>query len=343
MYLVNLTAHESEILADYVRSCPVSTIRLRAHAILMRNERLSLESISKLVFRSERALTRWFVEFEKTRLSSIFSGHIDNENASKLTRTQKLQIKRVLGKPPDKYGIPKEFWNVPKLKNYIEAKFGVVYESDISYHFLLKFSGLSFKYPDKASPRRDEVFIKNRIKAIKLEIKPMIKNKDWVVLATDEVRVQLEAEIRRAWLVRNKKTKIKTERSNEYQNYLGFLDQKTGICQVFEIKRGNQVETIRVLKILMKQYESQNKKVCIIWDNAKWHKGKLLREQLSIGKKLQNLHLINLPPYAPEHNPIEHVWKYTKDKISNRNTQNFEEIKQQFTTITNLHTFNYKI
>lgn len=341
MYLVSLTAHESEILAGYVRSCPVSTIRLRAHALLMRSERLSLEAISKLVFRSARAITRWFVEFDEKRLASIFSGHIDNENASKLTRKQKLQIKRVLGKPPDKYGIPKEFWDVPKLKNYIEAKFGVVYESDISYHFLLKFSGLSFKYPDKTSPRRDEEFIKNRIKEIKKEIKPMLKDKNWVVLATDEVRVQLEAEIRRAWLVRNKKTKIKTERSNEFQNYIGFLDQRTFKCQVFEIKRGNQIETIRVLKQLIKQYP--DKKVCIIWDNAKWHKGKLLRQNLGTGKKLQNLHLINFPPYAPEHNPIEHVWKYTKDKISNRNTQNFEEIKRQFTNIINSKTFNYKI
>ena len=341
MYLVSLTAHESEILEDYVKSCPVATIRLRAHAILMRNERLSLEAISKLVFRSPRAITRWFVEFDRIRLASIFSGHIDNENASKLTKFQKLQIKKVLGKPPDKYGVPKEFWDVPKLKNYVEAKFGVVYESDISYHFLLKFSGLSFKYPDKTSPRRDEVFIKRRIKEIKKEIKPMIKDKTWVVLATDEVRVQLEAEIRRAWLFRNKKTKIKTERSNEFQNYIGFLDQNTFKCQVFEIKRGNQIETIRVLKTLVKQY--QDKKVCIIWDNAKWHKGKLLREQLTTGKKLQNLHLINFPPYAPEHNPIEHVWKYTKDQISNNKHNTFQEIKQEFKTITNYKLFNYKI
>lgn len=341
MYLISLTANESEILEDYVKSCPVPTIRLRAHALLMRGQRLSLEAISKLVFRSVGSITRWFVEFDKTRLASIFSGQIDNENASKLTRVQKLQIKKVLSKPPDKFGVPKEFWDVPKLKNYIEANFDVVYESDMSYHFLLKFSGLSFKYPDKTSPRRDEIFIKNRIKEIKKEIKPLLKSKDWVVLASDEVRVQLEAEIRRAWLVRNKKTKIKTERSKEHQNYIGFLDQKTFKCQVFDIKRGNQIETIRVLKTLMGQYI--NKKVCVVWDNAKWHKGKLLRQQLGTGKKLQNLHLINLPPYAPEHNPIEHVWKYTKDKISNRKTNNFEEIKQNFTGTISSKIFSYKI
>lgn len=341
MYLITLTTQESEILADYVKSCPIETVRLRAHAILMRNKRLSLSDISNLVFRSERAVTRWFVEFNKVRLASIFSGHIDNENAGKLTRSQKLEIKKIIGKPPDKYGLPKEFWDVPKLKNYIQAEFGVMYESDTSYHFLLKFSGLSFKYPDKTSPRRDEKFIRNRIKEIKKELKPFLEDKDWVVLATDEVRIQLEAEIRRAWLIRGMKTKVKTERSKEHQNYIGFLDQKTSKCQVFEIRRGNQIETIRVLKQLIKQY--QDKKVCVVWDNAKWHKGKLLRQELAKGKKLQGLHLINFPPYAPETNPIEHVWKYTKDIISNRKTNHFEEIKQNFTNTINSKIFNYKI
>ena len=341
MYLISLTAQETEILSRYVKLCPIVTVRLRAHALLMRNKGILVGDVSSLVFRSERTVTRWFVEFNKVRLASIFSGQIDNENASKLTRIQKLQIKNVLGKPPDKYGVPKEFWDVPKLKDYIQAQFGVVYESDMSYHFLLKFSGLSFKYPDKTSPRRDEEFIQNRVKEIKKELKPLLKDNKWIVMASDEVRVQFEAEIRRAWLTRGKKTKIKTERNKEHQNYIGFLDQKTNKCQVFEIKRGNQMETIRVLKQLMKQY--QDKKVCVVWDNARWHKGKLLRAELTTGKRLQNLHLINFPPYAPECNPIEHVWKYTKDIISNRKTDNFEEIKQKFIGTIDQRTFDYKI
>ena len=341
MYLISLTAQESKILADYVRNCSLETVRLRAHALLMRDKRLQTEDISSLVFRSERTVTRWFEEFDKKRLASIFSGQIDNENASKLTRIQKLEIKRVLGTPPDEYGIPKEFWDLPKLKNYIQAEFGVVYESDISYHFLLKFSGLSFKYPEKTSPRRDEDFIKKRIKEIRKETKPFLADPDWIVLASDETRLQLEAEIRKAWLMRGKKTKIKTERSKEHQNYLGFLDQKTGICQIFEIKRGKQRYIIPVLRKLVKNY--RNKKVCAVWDNAKFHKGKLLRAALLKGKGLERLHLISFPPYAPEFNPIEHVWQFAKSKIANKDKGDFEKIKQSFQNTISSRNFNYKI
>jgi len=341
VYLVQLTVQESEILSDYVKYFPITTIRLRSHALLMRNRGLNLQDISPLVFRSKRTITRWLVEFNNKRLSSVFSGNVDNENAAKLTREQKRQIKAVLGEPPNKYGIPKEFWDVPKLKDYIKVQFGVVYESNISYHFLLRFSGLSFKYPDKLSPRRNEPLIRRQMIKVRKEINPLLKDPSWVVMAADETRVQLEAEIRRAWLVRGKRTVVKTEKSSEHQSYLGFLDQKDFTCQLFEIKRGNQIETIRVLRLLVKQYP--DKRVCVVWDNARWHKGKLLRQELRRNNKLERLHLINFPPYAPESNPIEHVWQYAKGKTSNINKGDFQNIKDNFWGIISQRIFCYKI
>ena len=307
----------------------------------MRSDGLGVKQISKYVFHSERTVTRWFKDFYDQRLASLFSGNVANENAGKLTREQKQEIKKTLSQPPGEHGIPPGFWSVPKLKEYLSAVFGVVYESDQSYHFLLKFSNLSFKYPDKLSPRRNEAEIEKQIIGVREEIRPLLTSPDWIVLAADETRVQLEAEIRRAWLVKGERTIVKTEKSDEHQNYLGFLDQKYGTCQVFEIDRGNQLETIRVLKQLVNQYP--NKKICVVWDNARWHKGKLIRHYLSWGRALERLHLISLPPYAPEHNPIEHVWEYAKGKISNRYGHPFKEIKQDFLASITNRTFDYKI
>lgn len=307
----------------------------------MRSGGLEVNQISQFVFHSERTVTRWLKDFSDHRESSLFSGNVKNENASKLTREQKQEIKKTLSQAPNDQGLPVEFWNVPKLKEYLSAVFGVLYESNQSYHFLLKFSNLSFKYPDKLSPRRDGVLIEKRIKEIREEISPLISDPDWVVLAADETRLQLESEIRRAWLTKGKRTIVKTERSKEHQNYLGFLDQRYGTCQVFEIDRGNQIETIKVLKKLVDQYP--DKRVCVVWDNAKWHKGKLLRSNLSEDKSLERLHLISFPPYAPTHNPIEHVWQYAKSKISNRHEYPFQEIKQDFLASITNRVFDYKI
>lgn len=297
--------------------------------------------ISSSLFRDVRTIQRWLKDFSLRRMGSIFSGLSNNENASKLTRTQKEEIRKTLQEPPSAYGLPKEFWDVPQLKSYVKAEFGVVYESVQSYHFLLKYSDLSFKYPDRLSPRRDEEKIIKRLREIQTEIKPLLVNRKWVVLTADETRIQLEAEIRRAWLRKGKRTVVKTEKSKEHQNYLGFLDQKTGQCQVHVTKRGNQEETIRVLEQLVLKVPS--KRVCIIWDNASWHKGRNLRQKLKKGQSLEKVYLINLPAYAPETNPIEHVWEYAKEKIANRQESNFKKTKSAFLSVINSRRFNYKI
>lgn len=341
MHLIYLTAQEEIILEGYIKKSPLETVRLRAHAVAMRARRLSLENIAKLVYRSVQTVSRWIAEFVKKRLSSLFSDNIGNENAAKLTRDQKKEIKQLLSEPPNEYGIPPRFWDVPKLKSYVSAVFDVVYESDASYHLLLKFSGLSLKYPDVVSPRRDEEAIKKRIKEIRKEIKPLLKDESWVVFASDETRLQKEAEIRRAWLVKGKRTVVKTERSKEHQNYLGFLNQKTFENLVFEIKRGNTKETISVLKKLVQL--NSDKRICIVWDNASWHKTKELRDELKKGKSLEKIHLIALYPYAPETNPIEHVWGYAKSKLANKANKSFKEIKQEFMQLTHKQIFSYQI
>ncbi|MCA9371863.1 IS630 family transposase [Candidatus Woesebacteria bacterium] len=332
---------EKELLGRQLRKSTLESVRLRAQAVLLRAAGVKIKTIAESLITSVRTITRWLKAFIQRRLASLFSNNIGNENAAKLTREQKKEIKWLLSQPPDEYRIPSRFWDVPKLKQYVSAVFDVVYESDVSYHLLLKFCGLSLKYPDVVSPRRDEEAIKKRVREIRREIKPLLESGEWVVFAADETRLQKEAEIRRAWLVKGKRTVVKTERSKQHQNYLGFLDQNIHICHIFPIKRGNSTETIGVLKKLIKQYP--DKKLCIAWDNAKWHKSKQLREQLKRGKSLEKIHLIALAPYAPETNPIEHVWGYAKTKLANRANRTFEQIKQQFIQLTHQQTFLYQI
>ena len=157
----------------------------------------------------------------------------------------------------------------------------------------------------------------------------------------DETRMQLEAITRRAWLKKGEKTILKVERSRDYQNYLGFLNQKTFQCHVVEIAWGRLTEIIRTTGEFIKLYP--NKKICIIWDNATCHKGILRREALSKGGLLERVHLVTLPPYTPDHNPIEHVWNTIKDKLANNQDKNFEDTKQKFMQLSNNQFFPYQI
>ncbi len=85
------------------------------------------------------------------------------------------------------------------------------------------------------------------------------------------------------------------------------------------------------------------KRICIIWDNGKFHKGKLIIEALKKGRSLERVHLISLPPYAPDTNPIEHVWRAGKQATANHQFKDFNDTKRVFEQRINEGIFNYKI
>lgn len=340
MIRLNLSIEEVTLLQGYIHS-PVELVRFKAMTVLSRERKVPMASLTFIFHRDERTLLRWIKDFQVHRMSSIFSGMIDNQHAAKLTRAQKLEIKETLAKPPSEYGLPKEFWDVPTLKTYISSEFGTVYESDQSYHYLLRFSNLSFKYPEKFDIHRDEVLIEKRIKEIRQEIKPLLKNPEWEVFASDETGLMVEALTRRAWLKRGEKTIIKTERTRDRQNYIGFLNLKTGKCDTYHIARGQQVFILSATKKHIAKFP--DKKICIIWDNGKFHKGKLIQEALKKNHPLERVHLISLPPYAPDTNPIEHVWREGKKATSNHQFKDFDDTKLTFENHINSRLFNYKI
>lgn len=341
MIQIDISEQENTLLQNYFKTSPIRLIRLKAQAIIMRSENLPVGKISKILFVSYRTVGRWTRDFKERRMASIFSGRVGNQYASKLTRAQREEIKRILSLKPSTLGLPKEFWDVPQLKTYISARFDVVYESNRSYHFLLEFGNLSFKHADKFRVERNEQLIASRMEEIYGEIIPLLEDPSWEVFCSDETRMLFTAVIRRAWIKKGEKTVIKIEKKDEHQNYLGFLSQRTFRCHVLEIPWGRSTEIIRATTEFLKLYP--DKKIAIIWDNATHHKGILMRKALAKGGLLEKVHLIPLPPYAPDQNPIEHVWDFVKDKLSNHQDTDFDDTKRKFMLLTNNQIFNYQI
>jgi transposase len=339
MIKTKTTEEEIIVLRAYAKSSPLLLVRLKSQAILMAGRGIPREDICAVLGRCGRTVRIWLSNWEERRLASLFTGHQDNGNASKLTKQQREDIKQALAQPPFESGIPGSFWDVPKLKTYVEVSFGVVYESEQSYHFLLKFSNLSFKYPDTFDQKRNLGLINARMNAICAELAPLFRDKEWEIFAVDEVRMEQEAIIRRAWLKRGERTVVKVDRNKQAQSYIGFLNQKTADCEIYEMPWQNSDEVLKAMKLFLNKHP--NKKICIVWDNAPFHKSKIIREELRTGGLLERVHLIPMPPYAPDHNPIEHVWGAAKQSISNIQKHTFEQTKTAFTDYVTGRKFKY--
>lgn len=339
MLKTKITDEERKILLAFNRDSPILLIRLKAQAIMSSDQGLSSKSIALNVGKGIRAIERWLSCWNEQRMASVFSGHQDNTNAAKLTKPQLQQIKEVLSQPPSEYGIPKEMWDVPTLKNYVSATFGVAYESPESYYFILRFAGLSFKYPDTFDLKRNEQLITERMKAIAAELAPLLTDNDWEVFASDEVRMDQEAVIRKCWLKKGQRTIIKVDRKKQSQSYIGFLNQKSYQCHLYEMPWQNSDEVLRAMEQFLHEYP--DKKICIVWDNAAFHKSKAIRDQLTKGGIMERVHLIAMPPYAPDNNPIEHVWNTAKQAVANIQQDTFEATKQAFSDFVASRPFRY--
>jgi transposase len=336
-----LTKEEKQILKRHYKKSNCALLRERCHTLLLASQERPAQDIALILMRKEDTIREWLNDFNQRGISSIFHKYEGNTNASKLTFEQRKEIEETLKNPPSNKGLPKQFWDVPAIKGYIRSEFGIVYESDRSYHYLLKFNGLSFKLPVPFDIKRDKEQINLKLKEIHQELPKYLSDDNWEVLTADETRIMWEAEIRRAWLKKNEKTVIKVHRSNEYQNYFGALNLKSKKAQTIKINWQNTDEIIKALEELSRNY--MGKRICIIWDNARWHKSKKLRQQLAKGNSLEHIHLINFPPYAPDVNPEEHVWKFGKDVLANHMLHSFEETKSLFEKFIQDKFFDYRI
>ncbi len=339
MIQTNITNDEKVILKTYAKSSPLVLVRLKAQSVLLASKQMSDEDIADVLDRKTRTVSLWRRSWNIRRMASIFSGHAQNSNAAKLTKEQKQAVAKALSQPPGDYGLPKEFWDVPQLKTYVKATFGVEYQSDRAYRFLLTFSHLSFKYPDTFDLKRDEALIAERMSAIKAEIAPLLSDDTWEVFAVDEVKMQQDAIIRRAWLKRGERTIVKVNRDKQSQSYIGFLNQKSYTCHLYEMPWQNSDEVLIAMEQFLNVYP--DKKICIIWDNAPFHKSLKIREQLKAGGIMERVHLIAMPPYAPDNNPIEHVWNTAKQAVANIQQDTFEATKRAFSNFVTERPFRY--
>ena len=342
MLVVSLpTKKEVEILTEQRKKSKTLLIQDRAHAILLIAQGYHAPEIGRIIDRDRTTVERWLHQWNDTRISSIFPAYADNTNASKLTETQLKEIKKALSKPPSTEGsLPSAFWDIKHLKSYITAQYGVIYESDRSYHHLFAISGYSFKLPEGFDRRRNDALVNRRMAEIQIEMKELEK-RGYIQFAADECSLAWETEYRRAWLKQGEKTVLKVSRKKIRQNYFGALNLRTGREELIPLSWQNTETMIEAIRELTKRYVGQ--RLALIWDNAKWHRSKELRALLGMGKEFSHIRFIWLPPYAPDKNPQEHVWKAAKDVTANTVTETFEQLKNIFENTIRGKVFNYKM
>ena len=86
-------------------------------------------------------------------------------------------------------------------------------------------------------------------------------------------------------------------------------------------------QVCEMLRLIAKQYEG--KVVHIVLDNARYQK---CRDVCALSEEL-GLDLVYLPPYSPNLNLIERLWKFVKGELRSRYYDSFPEFRERIDAI----------
>ena len=111
---------------------------------------------------------------------------------------------------------------------------------------------------------------------------------------------------------------------NHIEEYLSWaIDVITHKIVIHEDKTLNAEATIRFFQKIEKAYPNKTI-VHVFCDNAPYYRNKTVKQYLETSKI--SLHF--LPPYSPNLNPIERLWKWLKERvIYNTYYEDFEEFR----------------
>ena len=130
--------------------------------------------------------------------------------------------------------------------------------------------------------------------------------------ATDEVHFQQHGSRCRMWIPPETKDPIllhhPTRRSVGYFGAIRLCDGKFFFHR--ETDKFNGVTFFAFLKALCRTSTTGPRRVVVITDNARYHHARLHRTWRE--EHAEKLTLDYLPPYSPDLNPIERVWKLTR-------------------------------
>lgn len=159
------------------------------------------------------------------------------------------------------------------------------------------------------------------------------------MVVADECKIQREPNPFYRWNQVGKTPVVKVNRQKGGMSFYGGLSlkQKRQIGYITKEKQTSR-ETCYFLDEIKRQYEGKGK-VLLVWDGARHHLGEVkqwLKENPGV------VELFQFPPYCPDLNPQEMVWKALRSELATIvHRVNYEELIDRACRFLRTNTFDY--
>lgn len=297
-------------LRRMLKSTNDKRLSIRVRIALMSFSRSSTSHIAKVVGCSQSTVRRTLGRFEDGSISGLYDRREDN-GPEKLTEAYLGILREIVELTPLDFGYRRPTWTRELLVNEMKKQTGVKISLGTMSRALARIQARRGRPRPIVNCPWHKAAKTKRIN----QIKAMISNckKGDVIVYEDEVDIHLNPKIGLDWMNLGQQKDVLTPGQNVKRYLAGALDNKTGKLTVVEGETKTSELFLRLLEKLVANYP-EAKKIHIILDNYKIHKSQIVQAALKHHLKKIQLHF--LPPYCPNHNRIERVWKDLHDEVT---------------------------
>ena len=274
----------------------------------------SLEFISESIGVSASTVSRWFATFRRDGLEAVLSRGYGIGRPSGLDEEIEAYLRN---------GLKNTRWNTAEqAREELQRHFGRPFNYKTVWLWLKKCAGV-LRVPRPVHEKRDsskaEAFKRNFLGILK-DV-PISGKKPVKLWFADESRYGLLPNLRRVWTLKGLRPHKRWQSKYQWSYCYGALDPIDGETVFVQTPSVNMEWTEVFLKEIKAQYVDYEH--IVVWDGAGFHPKDSSHERVP-----KEIHIVRLPPYSPELNPIEKLWDLIQDQIANKLWPTIERLDQ---------------
>jgi len=281
----------------------------RIKAVLLADEGWTFRQIAKVLLLSDEAISQQLQDY-------LTSQKLNPENGGSISKLNVEQTRSLLEHLQNH-----TYLYTKDIIAYVKAAVGIVYTVPGMTSWL-KMNGFSYKkpavVPGKANREAQEHWIK--------EYEELKKNlpENEAICFIDGVHPTHNTKPTYGWIRKGERKEIPTNTGRQRLNLCGAIDIISRKVLIRQDERLNAAATIDFLRLIDDAYPDA-KRVHVFCDNAKYYRNKHVQEYLESSKIKMHF----LPPYSPNLNPIERLWKFMNERVLyNKYYEKFADFKE---------------
>jgi len=280
----------------------------RIKAVLLYDKGWTLMQIADTLLLTDEAIRQHVREYKDSR-------KLITENGGSVEKLSDEQCKEL-----EKHLQEHTYLYLKDIAAYIEVVYKVSYTVPGLRHWMHR-HGFSHKkpalVPHKANPEDQKQWIAMYEK-FKTDLGP-----GETICFMDGVHPTHNTQLAYGWIKKGVRKEISCNSGRSRINLSGAIDVVFRKVHVHEDKTLNSESTISFFKKIEEAYPEMSR-IHVFCDNARYYRNKDVDQYLK-GSKIE-LHF--LPPYSPNLNPIERLWKWMKERVMyNTYYSEFEDFK----------------